>query len=437
MGIMQDKAHYERTGEKYIERSGQLSTGQKREHIAATRTYAAPAAHSGGTGLTCWGPGDIDEDAARKIPLILRAADSIGVPMIGEFFDHDRGYVHIRFDQAQPAQRVTALLEHICTLAGVTGVDIRTTTSAITRLLGGRHTHTGKRGTFILPSGVLLPIDDDPLTAWSTLCAEWQAVDPAHLPVIHQPTAKEEQRTASTSSLIERFKAEHDIETLLKKYGAQQRQGYGPGMYLCPFHPDNHPSLQVYKDQQGRMACRCYSRNSGCPLSERGHYDAFNVYCIGEGTNSQPLTPLDALQRRYPECFTAYTPKDTPRTSSGQTAANALSWDGIAKQTAKKQTLTGAWRIDQELRNYLKEHGSKGVSVVHLAREKLGEDATHDAINAEVARRIGKPYTDRHVRRLNSERRKLIADWEASKQPQGGDILSTPSVYIELSEAWS
>ncbi len=437
-GDMQSHAHYEQTGEKYHERNGKLSTGQIREHQTGSRTYAAPAAHSGGTGLTCWGPVDIDEAAAYRIPLILRAAASIGVPMIGELFDHDRGYVHLRFDEPQSAQRVTALLQQITALAGVTGVDIRTTTSSITRLLGGRHTHTGKRGTFILQSGLLLSIDDDAHAAWSTICNEWHAVDPAHLPIVQQPKAKNEQHSAAISTLIERFMAEHDTETLLKQYGAQKRRGTGKGLYVCPFHADNNPSLKVYKDQRGRMACRCYSRNSNCPLSERGHYDAFNVYCIGEGTNGAPLAPIDALKQRYPECFTSDEQQQaTPKAAATKPAPAAntaapLTWNGIAQHNATKQERTSPWRINQDLRNYLKEHGSKGVNVVQMACEKLGEDATHAAVNAEIARRTGKPYHVDHVKRLRRERRKLIADWEASKQPQGGDILSTPSVYIEL-----
>ncbi len=440
-GDMQSHAHYEQTGEKYHERNGKLSTGQIREHQTGSRTYAAPAAHSGGTGLTCWGPVDIDEAAAYRIPLILRAAASIGVPMIGELFDHDRGYVHLRFDEPQSAQRVTALLQQITALAGVTGVDIRTTTSSITRLLGGRHTHTGKRGTFILQSGLLLSIDDDAHAAWSTICNEWHAVDPAHLPIVQQPKAKNEQHSAAISTLIERFMAEHDTETLLKQYGAQKRRGTGKGLYVCPFHADNNPSLKVYKDQGGRMACRCYSRNSNCPLSERGHYDAFNVYCIGEGTNGTPLAPLDALKQCYPECFTSDQQQTTAKaannaahTAAVHTAAPPLSWNAIAQQKAKTQTATGGWYTDQELKNYVKEYGRRtGVYMLHQAYEKLGEDATNAALIAEIARKRGKEYNERTIRRLKNQRRQLIADWEATKQPRGADILSPVHVYIESS----
>lgn len=438
MGIMQTEAHYEATGEKYLDYTGRLSTGQIREHLAGTRTYAVPAAHSGGTGRTCWGALDIDDNAKQKIPRIVRAGAKIGVPLKGEIFDHDRGYVHVRFESPQDAQRVTALLQHILRIAGVVDVDVRTTTSAITRLPWARHVWTGKRGTWLQENGELVDLNAADAATLQRLCEEWAPVDPAHLPVVKAPPPSQAP-SPTTGSLIAQFNRDHDVEALLQRYGAKQQRGSGRGLYLCPFHPDKHPSLKVYKDQRGHLACRCYSRNSNCPLSERGHYDAFNVYCIGEGSNSEPLAPLEALKRRYPECLTAESQK--PQTTQQGTATPAtskpqpLSLNAIAEHTAKKQTLTGAWRIDQELRCYVKEHGSTGVYALHLACEKLGEDATNAALNAEISRKRGKPYDARHLRRLKAERRHIIADWDASKQPRGEDILSPVSVYKVLSNS--
>ncbi len=435
-------AEFQRSGKKYNDRSGALSSGQLWAHIRGRQTYATPAAANG---LGSWLPIDQDSDAGEAIPLLLAEARRRGLSAIGIIQPDNKGYIHLRTSELVNVKRLQLLGDELIRAVARPEWEKQPDNRAgnsDTRLPLGRHTHNLKHGTLLLQSGEMVDIDPDPEAAWSLLCKVWQPIDPATLPEAPAAPARTAKGTPSTGSLIARFNAEHDVETLLKKYGASQRRGTGKGLYVCPFHPDNNPSLKVYEDQHGRMACRCYSSNSGCPLSERGHYDAFNVYCIGEGTNSTPLPPLEALQRRYPECFVTTQHKQTHQAKSTHraavdTAAPPLSWDGIAKHTARTQTATGAWHTDKELRAYLQEHGSKGVAVVHLAREKLGEDATHAAINAEVARRIGKPYTDRHIRRLNSERRKLIADWEASKVTQGGDILSHPDVLNVLSNIYA
>lgn len=54
--------------------------------------------------------------------------------------------------------------------------------------------------------------------------------------------------------------------------------------------------------------------------------------------------------------------------------------------------------------------------MLHLAREKLGELATNEQVNAEVARRRGLRYSMRHVRQLNAERRQLITQWRESQE---------------------
>ena len=82
------------------------------------------------------------------------------------------------------------------------------------------------------------------------------------------------------------------------------------------------------------------------------------------------------------------------------------------------------WYTDAGLRTYIEEHGSKGVKAVHLARIKLGEDATNIEINAEVKRRCGAAYNERHLRRLNAERRRLIQHYNAGNCTPGGDILT-------------
>ena len=83
---------------------------------------------------------------------------------------------------------------------------------------------------------------------------------------------------------ITRYNESHDVEELIRFYGARPTRRRG--LYFCPFHPDDHASLQVYT-AKGRRFVHCLSAHSDCPLARHGRNDAFNVYCIGEGIDAK------------------------------------------------------------------------------------------------------------------------------------------------------
>ncbi len=70
------------------------------------------------------------------------------------------------------------------------------------------------------------------------------------------------------------------------------------------------------------------------------------------------------------------------------------------------------------MRDFIKASGTSGVVLLHKVREKLGEKATNRTVNAEIERRRGIPYSERHLRMLNSERRDLIAQWQDELEQQ-------------------
>jgi len=97
----------------------------------------------------------------------------------------------------------------------------------------------------------------------------------------------------SAGITISQYNEAHDVEHLLRFYGA--RSARRRGLYFCPFHSDEHASLQVYA-AKGRRYVHCLSTLSDCPLARHGRNDAFNVYCIGEGIDAKAA--LRRLNRR-------------------------------------------------------------------------------------------------------------------------------------------
>jgi hypothetical protein len=82
------------------------------------------------------------------------------------------------------------------------------------------------------------------------------------------------------------------------------------------------------------------------------------------------------------------------------------------------------------------------VILLHKVREKLGENATNRTVNAEIERRRGKRYAERHLRALNRERRELIREWKAQQEGEAhqeelnitadtGDFQPSPMHYME------
>src|SRR5262245_45538441 len=57
-----------------------------------------------------------------------------------------------------------------------------------------------------------------------------------------------------TGITITRYNEAHDVEDLIQFYGAKPARRRG--LYFCPFHPDEHASLQVYT-ARGRRYIHC------------------------------------------------------------------------------------------------------------------------------------------------------------------------------------
>jgi hypothetical protein len=140
-------------------------------------------------------------------------------------------------------------------------------------------------------------IDQDPTGALAELHNAYRENRSAELPEL-PPSPRSDSRTVATQRngegiTITWYNQAHDVEDLIRFYGA--RPARRRGLYFCPFHSDDHASLQVYV-ANGRRYVHCLSALSDCPLARHGRNDAFNVYCIGEGIDAKGA--LRRLNRR-------------------------------------------------------------------------------------------------------------------------------------------
>jgi hypothetical protein len=288
---------------KYDDRKGSVTDKQIYLHLAGEITLAVPFAHAG---LANDLPLDVDAGGLAAITMSIQSLAARGIWSFGQFCprpswidDAQRGYVYAPFADLVNASRLQILGSDL--VAGLDRphwkIEIRAH-GADTRLPFGRHTHTGRFGDLIL-LGEQVSIDDDPAAALNSLRKALRAnpVELLPLPPASPPTAGRGAQTiiSGRGITIDRFNQEMEIEQLLASYGARQVAGRR-GLYFCPFHDDQHASLQVYIAKRGhksaQVVCRCLSQYSNCPLAQNGQNDSFNVYCIGES-----LSTKDALRQ--------------------------------------------------------------------------------------------------------------------------------------------
>jgi len=278
---------------KYNDYPGELTDTQIRDHLDGRAAYAVPTAENGLAHLL---PFDIDaggEDAARAL---LDAARERGLWAFAQVDTaRGRGYVFIPFDELASAERIRLLGEDILKTvqhddqAHAWRIENRATNED-TRLPFARHRWTQRRGQLITQDGSAADLDGDDYPAALDAFAQGYHENPTdQLPP--PPETRQEARSGAPSGpgvTIASYNAATDLVTLLESHGARRAKGQGARLYFCPFHADDHASLLITRDGE---RCKCLSQGSDCPLS--GHlYDAFNVFCIGEG-----LTTAQALRR--------------------------------------------------------------------------------------------------------------------------------------------
>ena len=285
--VMQDR----QADRKYNDYQGQLSDGQIAAHLAGRIVYAVPYAENGLAALLAF---DIDAGGMQAIQAVTAACERRALWSFGQYNpERERGYVYLPFDDLTNAERIRALGNEIISEAGRDGWRIENrATNEDTRLPFARHRWTGRYGLLII-GDQQIEIDPDPHTAFDQLISSYHENPTNQLPALPEPASRpESQRTsrpAGKGYTIADFNHEHDLVRLLDDYGAKQARGHGARLYFCPFHPDDHASLQISKDGQ---RCHCYSKQSECALSRYKGNDAFNVFCIGE-----KITPEQALRR--------------------------------------------------------------------------------------------------------------------------------------------
>jgi hypothetical protein len=281
-----------RLGQKYTTRRGRITDTLIARHLAGQVTLAAPAAVDGCAYLL---PLDIDAGGIAAIRALMAKAKQQGLWAFGHYCprpgltDADqRGYVWLPFAAPADTARLQLLGAQLIAANGQPGWTIEARAShAATRLPFARHTHTGCFGDLLIGEQII-SIDQDPTGALTALYRAYRENASAGLPApppAPQPAPKTiASRQNSVGITIARYNQAHDITALLRRYGA--RASRGRCRYYCPFHPDEHASLSVYR-HCGQQYCHCFSAHSDCPLAQHRRNDAFNVYCIGEGIDAK------------------------------------------------------------------------------------------------------------------------------------------------------
>jgi hypothetical protein len=290
----------QRLGQKYMERRGAITDTMITRHLAGAISLAAPAAVDNLAHLL---PLDIDAGGIDAIHALIAETKLRDLWAFGQYClrlgladEHQRGYVWLPFDVLTDTDRLQALGAQLIAATRRLGWKIEPRAfHAVTRLPLARHTHTGHFGDLVIDDR-RISIDQDPVGALAELAElyrENRSADLPQLPTFPQPTTIAASSWGGAGITISRYNQTHDIEDLIRFYGARPTRRRG--LYYCPFHPDEHASLSIYR-HRGQHYCRCFSAHSDCPLARHGRNDAFNVYCIGEGLDAKAA--LRRLNRR-------------------------------------------------------------------------------------------------------------------------------------------
>jgi hypothetical protein len=290
----------QRLGQKYMERYGAITDTMITRHLAGVSTLAAPAAVDNRAHLL---PLDIDAGGIAAIHALIAETKLRDLWAFGQYClrhglsdEQQRGYVWLPFNALVDTDRLQVLGAQLIAAVGQPGWKVEARAiHAVTRLPLARHRHTGHFGELVI-SDQRITIDQDPAGALAELRYAYHenlSVGLPELSPVHEPESRPATQRNNTGITITRYNEAHDVEDLIRFYGA--RPARRRGLYFCPFHQDDHASLQVYI-ARGRRYVHCLSALSDCPLARHGWNDAFNVYCAGEGIDAKEA--LRRLNRR-------------------------------------------------------------------------------------------------------------------------------------------
>jgi len=269
-----------RLGQKYMERRGAITDTMIARHLAGAITLAVPAAVDHRAQLL---PLDVDAGGIDAIHVLLAATKLRDLWAFGQYClrhgladEQQRGYVWLPFDTMVDTDRLQALGAQLIAAISQQGWKIEPRAiHAVTRLPLARHMHTGRFGDLVI-GGQRISIDQDPAGALAELHHAYRENPSAELPVLSslpqphpRPATTERNGEGMT---ITRYNESHDVKDLLRLYGA--RPARRRGLYFCPFHPDEHASLQVYT-AKGRRYAHCLSAYSDCPLVRSGQLHVY------------------------------------------------------------------------------------------------------------------------------------------------------------------
>lgn len=255
----------------------------------------------------------LDVDTGGRLALIklLETCAQHGLSAFaqpGQSATHDGGHVSLLGSELLPAPMLREIAQRIALAAGIEcetwpcNADVRLPLMIHTRAPGGP-----KRYPLILQTGEIITPDRD---VWAAVDAlrnvpvnnpETLTTALGTLPLLpigggnRQPTHRSKINPEHGESVIHWFNDRHDLAGLLERAGAEFKSQYA-SVIRCPYHDDQSPSLAIFRTDEGKTVCKCFSRSSGCPLADGPYYDSFDLYKLATG-----LGTVDAVRRLVAE----------------------------------------------------------------------------------------------------------------------------------------
>lgn len=319
---------------------------------------------------------DIDSGGADALAKLLATAKLYGLwgfAQLGESDNHSGGHAWFCCAQYHPAPMLREIAERLAIAVGIVGEyypvdrDLRLPLMTHLRAPGGY-----RRFPILMPEGDLIDASD-PWKAAEMLRLRLQRNGAAtlvdalgKLPPLpvgggDRPIHRSKVNPLRNESVIRWFNDNHTLRQVLEDAGAT----VDARVICCPHHDDQSPSLAIFRTEQGKDVCRCFSAQSNCPLADGAYFDAFDLYKLANN-----LSTVEAVKRLVSE------------NKIGETTQTVIEHHEQPPQNTLAQHKANLSAARERLQNEIADAAGK-TGQVTVIRATPGLGKTH--ISAEIA----------------------------------------------------
>lgn len=242
---------------------------------------------------------DVDDGGKGAVAQVLTVCESLGLwafAQLSESTKHTGGHVYILGSEYLPSavlhevgQRIAQAAEVPCEVYPK-DVDLRLPLMYHLHAPGGP-----ARFPLLLQTGEIIEVEhwvimladlftvaqyNDPKTITAALNALPTLPEPEQRP---RPRHTSEINAGSVDSVINWYNDTHNVLSELEQMGADVGNGQ-KSVICCPAHDDQHPSLGIFRNHDGKIVARCFV--DSCDLGKKPYYDAFDLFCMRNAYDS-------------------------------------------------------------------------------------------------------------------------------------------------------